>query len=83
MDRSTWEQQAKRQLRGVAADLKWSAVELAQIADRLSQTGNELDAQALHRMASILRKDEVSLEEVAGQLGAAGTDQREPIAPAY
>lgn len=77
MDLTARELQAKRQLQGVAADLKWSAVELAQIAERLSQSGNELDAQALHRMISILRKNEASLEVAANQIGPTDARQRE------
>jgi hypothetical protein len=40
------EQDLKRDLQGVACDLKWSAVELIRIAERLSLAGNEADAQA-------------------------------------
>jgi len=39
-----------RDLQGIAAELKWSAVELVRIAERLNQTGNDSDAQALHRI---------------------------------
>ncbi|PAA14417.1 hypothetical protein [Pseudomonas fragi] len=48
----------KRDLQGIASDLKWSAVEL-----RLSQAGNEGDAQAVMRMDAIFRSDE---ERLAG-----------------
>lgn len=48
-------QHLRRDLQGVAADLKWSAVELVRIADRLSQAGNEPDAQALHRMIKVFQ----------------------------
>ncbi len=49
------EQDLKRDLQGIASDLKWSAVELARIAERLSQAGNEEDAQAIIRMVAIFR----------------------------
>jgi hypothetical protein len=51
-------QNLRRDLQGVAADLKWSAVELVRIADRLSQAGNEPDAQALHRMIKVFQDGE-------------------------
>lgn len=38
MDQTRQDQQRKRDLRGLATDLKWSAVELAQIAERLKKT---------------------------------------------
>lgn len=47
-------QNLRRDLQGLAADLKWSAVELVRIAERLSQAGNEPDAQALHRMIAMV-----------------------------
>ena len=40
-------QDLKRDLQGVASDLKWSAVEMMRIAERLSLAGNEADAQAV------------------------------------
>jgi hypothetical protein len=43
-------QDLKRDLQGIASDLKWSAVELLRVAERLSQAGNEADAQAVLRM---------------------------------
>jgi len=67
-------QDLKRDLQGVASDLKWSAVELIRIAERLSHAGNGPDAEALRRMISIFQQDEKRLnswiEEVsAGRLG--------------
>ncbi|WP_447902431.1 hypothetical protein [Pseudomonas serbica] len=69
-------QDLKRDLQGVASDLKWSAVELVRIAERLSHAGNGQDAEALRRMISIFQQDEKRLngwiEEVgAGQIGRA------------
>ena len=67
-------QDLKRDLQGVASDLKWSAVELVRIAERLSHAGNGPDAEALRRMITIFQQDEKRLsgwiEEVgAGQIG--------------
>ena len=67
-------QDLKRDLQGVSSDLKWSAVELIRIAERLSHAGNGPDAEALRRMISIFQQDEKRLngwiEEVsAGQIG--------------
>lgn len=48
------------------------AVELMRIAERLSLTGNEPDAQAIYRMITILQSDEARLQshvaEIAGAL---------------
>nr|DAF79125.1 MAG TPA: hypothetical protein [Caudoviricetes sp.] len=51
-------QDLKRDLQGVASDLKWSAVELMRIAERLSLAGNEADAQAVLKMCTVLHADE-------------------------
>jgi hypothetical protein len=51
-------QQLRRDLQGIASDLKWSAVELVRIAERLSLASNDPDAQALLRMCSIFAADE-------------------------
>ena len=50
------EQDLKRDLQGVASDLKWSAVELLRVAERLSQAGNEADAQAVQDVRCIPRR---------------------------
>jgi len=55
-------QNLRRGLQGVAAELKWSAVELVRIAERLSQAGNEPDAQALHRMIAMFQREEMRLQ---------------------
>lgn len=67
-------QDLKRDLQGVASDLKWSAVELVRIAERLSHAGNGPDAEALRRMISVFQQDEKRLngwieEFNAGQIG--------------
>lgn len=72
-------QDLKRDLQGVASDLKWSAVELMRIAERLSLAGNEADAQAVLKMCTVLHADEDRLtgyaEEVkAGQVTRSKTN---------
>lgn len=62
------EQVMKRDLQGVASDLKWSAVELKQIAERLSLAGNEPDAQAALRMCAILIAGEDKLNGYAEEV---------------
>jgi hypothetical protein len=64
------EQDLKRDLQGVASDLKWSAVELMRVAERLSQAGNEADAQAVLRMCSVFHADEDRLAAYASEVGA-------------
>ncbi|PVZ19836.1 MULTISPECIES: hypothetical protein [unclassified Pseudomonas] len=58
----------KRDLQGVASDLKWSVVELLQIARRLESNGNLADAQGLKRMAEVFQRDEAQLNEYAEAL---------------
>ncbi|MEG0861823.1 MAG: hypothetical protein RSG79_19685 [Pseudomonas sp.] len=54
-------QEIRRYLQGLTSDLKWLAVELARIADRLSQAGNEADAQAVLRMCRTFQDGEERL----------------------
>ena len=51
-------QDLKRDLQGIASDLKWSAVELKRIAERLSQSGHEADAQAVLKMCTVFHAGE-------------------------
>lgn len=51
-------QDLNRDLQGIASDLKWSAVELMRIAERLSLAGNEADAQAVLKMCTVFHADE-------------------------
>ena len=64
-------QDLQRDLQGIASDLKWSAVELLRVAERLSLAGNEADAQAVLRMCKIFQADEDRLTtyvaEIAGE----------------
>ena len=48
----------KRDLQGIASDLKWSALELGPIAERQSQSGNGADAQAVLKMCAVLHAGE-------------------------
>ncbi|MNF01816.1 hypothetical protein D3C80_2008660 [compost metagenome] len=54
-------QQLCRDLQGLASDLKWSAVELMRIAVRLSEAGNEADAQAVIRICQVMQAGEDKL----------------------
>ncbi|RRV10803.1 hypothetical protein EGJ27_00930 [Pseudomonas sp. v388] len=57
--------QDRRDLRGISADLKWSAVELSRIADRLDMAGNSVDADAVRRMIHVFQQDEARLMQIA------------------
>jgi len=54
-------QDLRRDLQGLASDLKWSAVELKRIAERISLAGNDADAQAVLRMCRIFQDGEERL----------------------
>lgn len=73
MDLSKPEQGLKRDLLGIASDLKWSAVELMRIAERLSLAGNEPDAQAIYRMITLFQSDEARLQSHAAEIARALT----------
>lgn len=62
-------QELKRDLQGIASDLKWSAVELLRIAERLSLAGNEADAQAVLRMCKVFQADEDRLTAYVVEVG--------------
>lgn len=57
--------QIRRDLHGISSDLKWSAVELSRIADRLETSGNSADAQAVLRMIQIFQQGEARLIQIA------------------
>lgn len=61
-------QELRRDLNGVASDLKWSAVELMRIAERLSLAGNEADAQAVLKMCQVLQDGEDRLAGYADEV---------------
>ena len=60
----------KCDLQGIASDLKWSAVELKRIAERLSQSGHEADAQAVLRMCTVFQAGENRLVGYADEVKA-------------
>ena len=61
-------QDLKRDLQGIASDLKWSAVELKRIAERLSQSGHEADAQAVLKMCTVFHAGEDRLAGYAAEI---------------
>ena len=63
-------QDLRRDLQGIASDLKWSAVEMMRIAERLSLAGNEADAQAVLRMCNVFHADEDRLAGYAEEVKA-------------
>ena len=63
-------QDLKRDLQGIASDLKWSAVELMRIAERLSLAGNEADAQAVIRICVVMQAGEDRLVGYADEVKA-------------
>lgn len=65
-------QDLKRDLQGIASDLKWSAVEMMRIAERLSLAGNEADAQAVLKICTVLHADEDRLVGYADEVKAGG-----------
>lgn len=61
-------EQLRRDLTGIASDLKWSIVELANIAQRLEQSTHKSDAQALLRMIGVFKEGESRLGKHAEDL---------------
>lgn len=61
-------QDLKRDLQGIASDLKWSAVELMRIAERLSLAGNDADAQTVLKMCTVFHADEDRLAGYADEV---------------
>ncbi len=55
------EQVLRRDLQGLASDLRWSAVELLRIAEQLRLTGNDVDAEAVKRLCDLFQGDEQRL----------------------
>jgi hypothetical protein len=65
-----YEQQLRRDLQGVASDLRWSAVELLRIAEQLRQAGNDVDAEATLRLCALFQGDEERLAGYAEEVKA-------------
>ncbi|KXK72097.1 hypothetical protein BC89_03525 [Pseudomonas monteilii] len=63
-------QELRRDLQGLASDLKWSAVELMRIAVRLSEAGNEHDAQAVIRICLVMQAGEDKLSRYGEEVNA-------------
>ncbi|MCW8277696.1 hypothetical protein IMF27_20545 [Pseudomonas sp. PCH199] len=64
------EQTLRRDLQGLASDLRWSAVELLRIAQQLRQGGNDVDAQAVQRLCDLFQGDEERLLGYAEEVKA-------------
>ncbi|VVO38129.1 hypothetical protein [Pseudomonas fluorescens] len=62
------EQDLRRDLQGVASDLRWSAVELLRIAEQLKNAGNDADAQAMRRMCDLFQDNEKRLTAYANEV---------------
>lgn len=71
-------QDLKRDLQGIASDLKWSAVELMRIAERLSLAGNEADAQAVIRICVVMQAGEDRLAGYADEVKAGQINRNKP-----
>ena len=71
-------QDLKRDLQGIASDLKWSVVELLRVAERLSLAGNEADAQAVLRMCNVFHADEDRLVGYADEVKAGQINRSKP-----
>lgn len=69
-------QELSRDLQGTASDLKWSAVELMRIAERLSLAGNEADAQAVIRICVVMQAGEDRLAGYADEVKAGRVDRQ-------
>jgi hypothetical protein len=61
-------QDLRRNLKGIASDLKRSAVQLMGIAERLSLAGNESDAQAVLKMCTVFHDGEDKLAGYADEV---------------
>ncbi|MHC8343822.1 hypothetical protein [Pseudomonas sp. RT6P73] len=64
------ENELRRDLQGVASDLRWSAVELLRIAEQLRQAGNDVDAQAAMKLCDLFQGDEQRLAGYAEEVKA-------------
>lgn len=63
-------QQLRRDLKEAAALLKWSGVDLMQIAERMSEAGLEDDARALLKIAISYQETEDKLASYADEVKA-------------
>ena len=64
------ENELRRDLQGLASDLRWSAVELLRIAEQLRLAGNDVDAQAAMKLCNLFQGDEQRLAGYAEEVKA-------------
>jgi hypothetical protein len=64
------EQELRRDLQGLASDLRWSAVELLRVAEQLRLAGNDIDAQAVQKLCDLFQGDEQRLSGYADEVKA-------------
>jgi len=64
------EQDLRRELQDLASDLRWSAVELLTIAERLRVAGNEVDAEMAQKMCQVLQTGDTKLTTYADEVKA-------------
>ncbi|AWM91774.1 hypothetical protein DJ564_13555 [Pseudomonas sp. 31-12] len=64
------ENELRRDLQGLASDLRWSAVELLRIAEQLRLAGNDVDAQAAMKLCNLFQGDEERLAGYAEEVKA-------------
>ncbi|MHC8394464.1 hypothetical protein ACYZT8_12500 [Pseudomonas sp. LB3P93] len=64
------ENELRRDLQGLASDLRWSAVELLRIAEQLRQAGNDVDAQTTLKLCALFQGDEERLAGYAEEVKA-------------
>lgn len=64
------ENELRRDLQGLASDLRWSSVELLRIAEQLRLAGNDVDAKAAEKMCDLFQGDEERLKGYAEEVKA-------------
>ncbi|AFY20445.1 hypothetical protein [Pseudomonas sp. UW4] len=64
------EQELRRDLQGLASDLRWSAVELLRIEQQLRLLGNDIDALAIQKLCALFQGDEEKLSGYAEEVKA-------------
>ncbi|SEM46920.1 hypothetical protein SAMN04487857_102144 [Pseudomonas sp. ok272] len=64
------EQHLRADLKDIASELRWSAVEMKSIAERLKQSGNPVDAESLLRMCEVFERTEARLNSYADEVKA-------------
>ena len=64
------EKELRRDLQAIVSHLRWSAVEMQEIAQRLVESGNKVDAQKLTRMCKEFEDSETRLNAYATEIRA-------------